>query len=107
MESGRLGGSMVRGPGEVPVYGHGPLFFLPSPKKWGPKVLRSLKAIMSQPLRFFGAEAEWQDPHFARLLRFSEGSSGIFYVLETPPGTLRRVLGPPNTAGPAAPVSGR
>ena len=35
-----------------------------------------------------GAETEWQGPHFPRLLGFSEGSAGIFFVPENPPQEL-------------------
>ena len=63
-------------------------FFRQVRNKWGPKVLGSSKAIMFRPLWYFGAETEWQGPHFPRSLRFSEGSPGIFFVPETPPRGL-------------------
>ena len=63
-------------------------FFSPSPKKWGPEVLRSSKAITSRPFWYFGAETGSQGPHFPRFLRFSEGSPGIFFVPETLPREL-------------------
>ena len=76
----------LEGPGSGRSSGLPPrtLFFPPSPKKWGPEVPRSSKAIMFRPLWYFGAETERQDPHFPRLLRFSEGSPGISFVPETP-----------------------
>ena len=95
-EIGRLRTREVReiggleGPGSGRSSGLPPrtLFFPPSPKKWGPKVLRPSKAIMSRPLWYFGAETEWREPLLPRFLRFSEGSPGIFFVPETPPREL-------------------
>ena len=66
-------------------------FFPPSPKKRGPKVPRSLKAITFRPFWFFGAETGSQELHFPRFLRFSECSPGIFFVPETSTGEFRRL----------------
>ena len=95
-EVGRLGTCEVReigrleGPGSDRSSGLPPraLFFRQVQHKWGPKVLRSSKSIKFRPFLYFGAETEWQGPHFPRLLRFSGGSPGIFFVPETPPREL-------------------
>ena len=65
-----------------------PFFCRQVQKQWGPKVLRSSKAITFRPFWYFGAETGSQSPHFPRFLRFSEGSPGIFFVPETPPREL-------------------
>ena len=89
VKCGRLGDSRVRGPGEVPVYRHGPFFFRQVQNKCGSKVRRSSKAITSRPFWYFGADTGWQDPHFPRFLRFSEGfPPRIFSVPETSPREL-------------------
>ena len=65
------------------------------------------KPIRSDPLGTLGPELGGGALSFPRLLRFSENPPGIFTVPEAPPGNFRRFRRPPNTAGSAAPVSGR
>ena len=73
---------MARDPGEVPVYRHGFFFYRQVQKQSGPTVLGSSKAITFRPCWYFGVETGSQGPHFARFLRLSEGSPGIFFVPE-------------------------
>ena len=66
-----------------------PYFYCQAQKKWGPKVLRSSKAIMCRPFWYFVAETEWQGPI----------SRGCFGSAKVPPeSSLFRRL-PPGTFG--------
>ena len=82
MKFGGSGDSRVRGPGDVPVYRHGP-FFSAKSKKMGSESAQALKIYYVPTLLVLGAETEWPGPHFPRFFRFGKGSPGIFFLPET------------------------
>ena len=77
MEFGRLGDSRVRGPGEVPVYRHGPFFSTKSKNNGVRKCSGPQKLLCADPFWYFGAETEWQGPI----------SRGCFGSAKAPPGS--------------------